>query len=130
MALLLLGSCAATGDGKDGDRGVSVVQFQDVVVPDGMTLVDRFYESHSREEAGWRFGHFVYVGQPQLQDACAHLLQRMPQHLWRLASDETPEEATRKLRFERGRYVADYTLQRVDGVTHMVIDYRTQIESR
>ena len=59
-----------------------------------------------------------------------HLLLRMPQHLWKLAADETPADGSRKLRFERGRYVANYTLQRIDGVTHMVIDYDTNIESR
>ncbi len=129
-ALLILGSCASTEGTGDGDRGVSAVQFQDVVVPDGMKLLDQFHESHSRETGGWRFGHFEYIGSPPVQDACAHLLLRMPQHLWRLATDESPTDSTRKLRFERGRYVADYMLQRIDGVTHMVIDYQTQIESK
>lgn len=125
--LLLLGACATS---ESVDHGVSSVQFQDVAVPDGMKLVDRFHESHSREVAGWRYGHFEYVGQAQLQDACSHVLQRMPQHMWQLALDESPDASVRRLRFERGRYVADYTLQRVDGVTHMKIDYTTQIENR
>ena len=130
LGLLVLGACATSEGENSGDRGVSAVQFQDVVVPDGMALVDRFHESHSREESGWRFGHFEYVGQPRIEDACSHLLLRMPQHSWRLAADETPDEQTRRLRFERGRYVANYTLQRLDGVTHMVIDYRTEVASR
>jgi hypothetical protein len=128
--ILVLAACASTETTGSGDHGVSAVQFQDVVVPDGMALVDRFHESYSREEAGWRLGHFEYVGQPRVEDACSHLLLRMPQHHWRLASDETSEDKTRKLRFERGRYVAKYTLQRIDGVTHMVIDYSTEIPSR
>lgn len=130
IALALSTGCQSTDNPGGGDRGVAAVQFQDVVVPDGMKLIDQYHESHSREEAGWRFGHFVYVGQPPIQDACSHLLLRMPQHLWRLSADEATAENARKLRFERGRYVADYSLQRIDGVTHMVIDYRTEIESR
>jgi hypothetical protein len=128
VAVLLVGACASSASGS-GDYGVSAVQFQDFVVPDGMSLVDRYHESYSGEAAGWRFGHFEYVGQTQLQDACSHLLQRMPQHMWRLASDESPDESQRAMKFERGRFCADYKLERKDGVTYMVVDYRTQVGS-
>jgi hypothetical protein len=131
LALLGLFAACATPDGSPGDDfGVTAVQFQDIVVPDGMTLLNRRNESHSREEPGWRYGHFEYTGQPRVDDACAHVLLRMPQHSWRLVADEQPDEATRRLQFVRGRYVAEYTLERRQGLTRMVIDYRTDIEAR
>lgn len=125
-ALFALSGCQSQ-PGDDGDYGVSAVQFQDVVVPDGMALIDKHYESHSREEAGWRYGHYEYKGTPQVSDACSYLLTRMPQHNWQLVSDDQPTENARKLRFQRGRYVADYLVERTEGSTRMVIDYRTEI---
>jgi hypothetical protein len=126
----LLVACATPDGSPSDDFGVSAVQFQDVVVPDGLTLLNNRNESHSREEPGWRYGHFVYTGPARVDEACAHLLLRMPQHSWRLVTDEQADETTRKLQFVRGRYVADYTLERREGITKMVIDYRTQIEGR
>ena len=131
LSILLASPACKTAEQEAAvDHGVSAVQFQDLVVPDGMKLVDRYHESHSREEAGWRFGHYVYTGPPQVDDACSHLLLRMPQHSWRVVGDDHPDAATRKLTFARGRYVADYTIHRQDGLTEMVIDYRTEIEGR
>jgi len=114
---------------RSPESGVSAVQFQDLVVPDGMRIQDANHESHSREEEGWRFGHFVYSGQPKVEDACAHLLLRMPQHQWRLVKDDQAA-TSRRLRFARGRYSVEYTLDRQDGVTQMTIDYRTEIEQK
>ncbi|MGE3173323.1 MAG: hypothetical protein AB7O97_11915 [Planctomycetota bacterium] len=128
--LVLLGACQSLEPDTDADTGVSAVQFQDLVVPAGMSMIDRYHESHSREDAGWRYGHFEYLGAPQLDEACAHLLSRMPQHNWQLAADEATDASSRRLRFERGRYVVDYNLTRIDGVTRMVVDYRTEIENR
>jgi hypothetical protein len=133
LAPLLCGimvACASQDGAMVEDLGVSAVQFQDYVVPEGMNIHDRNHESYSREEAGWRFGHFVYTGQTRVDDACSHLLLRMPQHSWRLVTDEQVDPTTRKLRFARGRYVVDYVLKRQDGATEMVIDYKTQIEER
>jgi len=109
------------------EDGVSAVQFADIVVPSGVHMVDRFHESHSKEEPGWRHGHFEYVGSTSIEEASSHVLQRMPQHNWRLVSDEQPNESTRRLRFERGRHLVNYSLQRVEGVTQMVVDCSTQI---
>src|SRR5258706_279147 len=82
-----------------------------------MNLLDRYHESHSREEAGWRFGHYEYSGPTQVDEASAHLRLRMPQHSWRLVADEHPDPATCKLSFSRGRYLADYTIRRLEGLT-------------
>lgn len=125
-----IAACKSTEVELSNDHGVTAVQFQDLVVPDGMKMLDRYHESHSREEAGWRYGHYVYSGQPKLDDVAGHLLLRMPQHSWVVASDERPDDSTRRLRFTRGRYVAEYTITREHGSTVMVIDYKTQIESR
>ena len=117
-----LASCKSSGTPSNG--GVSAIQFQDVVVPSGMTLQDTYHESWSLEEAGYRSGHFVYRGSPRVEDASAYVLDRMPQHAWKLTADETKDKA-RVLRFARGVYEAEYSLQRVEGVTQMTVEYRT-----
>lgn len=132
LTLLVLGTGLALAGCKSNpaqpgatDDGVTAVQFQDIVVPSGMKLQDNRHESHSIEATGWRMGHFVYEGMPKIEEACSHILQRMPQHAWKLVADEQPDPTTRKLRFSRGRYEAAYTLRRQDGVTFLEIDYKT-----
>lgn len=124
-----IAACKTSDLQTSNDDGVNAVQFQDLVVPDGMTLYERFHESHSREEANWRFAHYIYTGQPKIDEVAGHLLLRMPQHSWTMVSDERPDESTRRLKFSRGRYTADYCITRQHGVTEMVIDYTTKIES-
>lgn len=131
LLALGLGACSTVDtDNPSGDLGISAVQFQDVAIPAGMKLVERFHESHSREAAGWRYGHFEYVGQTTLPEACNYLLERMPQHRWQPTADEAVEASTRRLQFKRGAYVVDYRFERIDGETHLVIDYDTKVEAR
>jgi hypothetical protein len=127
---LALAACESNEIQHNGDLGITVVQFADAPVPEGLKLVERFYESHSREEAGWRYGHFEYVGQTQIKEACDYLLQRMPNHNWQLTADSASEPNVRQLQFKRGAYVVDYRLERIHGETHMVVDYDTKIEGR
>jgi hypothetical protein len=123
---LLAPACKSTKPTAAPDDGVSAIQFQDIVVPSGMKLQESNHESHSMEASGYRMGHFLYEGMPKVEEASSHILQRMPQHNWTLVSDEKLDEMTRKLKFSRGRYVAEYTLHRQDGVTNLVIDYKTE----
>lgn len=127
---LVLAACESTEIQHSGDLGTSAVQFQDVVVPTGLKLVERFAESHSREAAGWRYGHFEYVGQTTIKEAADHLLERMPQHSWQVAADNASDPQLRHIQFKRGAYVVDYRLERIHGETHMVVDYDTKIEAR
>jgi hypothetical protein len=110
------------------EYGVASEQFPDMVVPEHFRIQDEHHQSYSTEEAGWRHGHFVYTGPAHVDEACAYLLQRMPQHQWTLEADNKPDETTRTLRFSRGRYVTDYVVSRQEGRTQMVVDYRTVIE--
>lgn len=130
-ALLLgvLAACAAPG-GSEDNHGVTAVQFSDTVVPAGFVLNEDAHLSYSREEPGYRHGHFVYSGSARIDEACSYIRLRMPQHAWQLAAEERPSDTERVLRFERGRYTAEYQLRRRDGVTHLVIDYRTDIPER
>ena len=130
-AFVLVGACESTDPSPSGTgNGVSAVQFQDVVVPDGMVIHEDFAESHSREEPGWRYGHFVYSGDLSIEEASTFVLRRMPQHAWTLVTDDKNVEDARRLKFSRGRSTVEYALERQEGVTHMVIDYRTQIPPR
>ena len=109
---------------------MSAVQFQDVVVPAGLVLRDAAHESHSRVEAAWRKGHFIYSGQTSVQSAIAYVRERMPQHNWTMVAEEQAEESGTRLRFERGVYSAEYVFNRADGATQMVVDYDTQFQRR
>jgi hypothetical protein len=124
---LTVAACGAADPAKA--HGVSAVQFQDVVVPTGLRLVDDAHRSYSRDEAGWRQAHFEYVGQTDVGAAANYVRERMPQHGWAKVSDETVEAATR-MRFERGIYLADYTITRSEGATVMVVDYTTDYARR
>lgn len=128
VCAVALSSCASPDPATA--YGVSAVQFQDVVVPAGMTLRDSAHESHSRVEAAWRKAHFIYTGQPSVQAAVAYVRERMPQHNWTMVTEEQMEEGGVKIRFERGVYSAEYVLSRTEGATLMVVDYDTQFQHR
>jgi hypothetical protein len=129
LTLFGLAGCQTADANHNGDLGVSSVQFQDIAIPAGLKLVERFHESHSREVAGWRFGHYEYVGQTTMPEACAHVLERMPQHDWKVVVDDASQANARHLQFKRGAYVVDYRLDRIDGQTQLVVEYDTQFES-
>jgi len=116
--------------GPDGTSGVDSRQFSDVVVPDGFRIRDRVHESFSREEATWRHGRFVYVGDPFVEEASAYVRGQMPRHSWKLVSQESIDDDGMRLRFERGIYSADYLFSRRDGTTRMVVDYATDYSRR
>ncbi|MBL8752435.1 MAG: hypothetical protein JNK15_03960 [Planctomycetes bacterium] len=117
----LFAACAT----DPNDAGASAVQFQDVVVPSGLRLRDEANESYSRDESGWRQGHFVYSGQIDVAAAANYVRERMPQHKWTKVQDEQTQEAGLRLRFERGIYRAEYAFTRAEGSTTMVVDYTT-----
>ncbi|HEX6812585.1 MAG TPA: hypothetical protein VF384_13245 [Planctomycetota bacterium] len=126
--LVLLGACEAPG--ATHAYGVTAEQFQDVVVPSGFKLRDAAHESFSREEAGWRQAHLVYHGNVKIEEAMGYVRQRMPQHAWTALPEETVEENGVRLRFERGVYSAHYTFSPREGVTQMVVDYKTDYARR
>ncbi len=128
VATALFAACQSPDPAQD--HGVSAAQFQDVVVPSGMTLRDDAHESHSRDDAGHRQAHYVYTGPPSVQDAVAYVRQRMPQHSWTIVSEENSEDTGVRLRFERGIYRADYSFTRSEGATVMVVDYSTDYSRR
>lgn len=130
----VLAACALALVGCQSDAsgtfGVESRQFQDVVVPAGFRLSDRAHESYSREDASSRQGHFLYMGSMRIEEATAYVLQRMPQHSWRLIDEAKTEDDSVRLRFERGIYAADYVFRRDEGTTQMVVDYSTDYSRR
>jgi hypothetical protein len=125
-AFALLAACALEPDASV----ITAVQFQDVVVPSGLRLREGAGESWSREEASWRDGHFEYAGQADVQAAADYVRERMPQHNWTKTQDESVADVGLRMRFERGIYRALYTFSRSEGVTIMVVDYKTDLERR
>ncbi|MFM1918632.1 MAG: hypothetical protein RLZZ303_266 [Candidatus Hydrogenedentota bacterium] len=128
-AFLGLGALPVACSTPETDTGVGAVQFQDMVVPLGFTLLDDNHQSHSREAGEWRMGKFQYQGSAAIADAANYVRQRMPQHSWSIEADEV-QATGGKLRFVRGRYVAEYTFARVEGSTMMYVDYQTDYSRR
>lgn len=120
-------SCSGLPRGQDG---VTAIQFPDMVVPDGLRLVDNAHQSHSVEAASWRQGRFVYSGTVRAEDAAGYVREQMPRHNWRLVADESrgPNGAT--LRYQRGYYAAEYTFSRANGRTQLVVEYDTDYSRR
>jgi hypothetical protein len=109
---------------------VSAIQFADVVVPDGMNLRDRHEESFAIEVGSWRLGHLEYGGTAAVNAVTGYVLQRMPLHAWELTADEAPNGQRRSLRFTRGQYIAQYTIERRENLTLMIVDYSTEPPSQ
>jgi hypothetical protein len=126
--LAILGGCQSAAN--QANHGVSATQFQDMVVPAGLRLRDNAHESYSRQEAGWRLGHFVYEGSTGIEEAMGYVRERMPQHNWAKVRDESTADEVTHLRFERGVYSADYTFQRRAGLTRMTVVYNTDYTRR
>ncbi len=125
---VLLGLTSLTGCQSTippGGYGVSAIQFSDVVVPDGMSLRQGEDESYTLEVGSWRSGHLVYGGTAPVTAVSSYVLERMPQHAWELTAEEAPDERNRRLRFERGDYVAEYNIRRRENLTTMIVDYTT-----
>lgn len=128
LACALVPVACATKESREG-HGVSASQFQDMVVPTGFLLRDDAHESYSREEVGWRQGHFVYSGDQAMERALGYVRENMPRHSWQIVKDEVVGDNVH-LRFERGIYSADYTFSRREGATQMVVSYDTDYSRR
>lgn len=130
MAILLLPFAACSGGAETADTGVSAQQFQDMVVPEGFRLQDGAHQSHSRQEGDWRMGKFFYSGSALVAEAAGYVKQRMPQHNWQIDLEELSDPMQGRMRFVRGRYLAEYTFQRLEGTTQMIVDYKTDYSRR
>ncbi|MEM7199896.1 MAG: hypothetical protein AAF628_06500 [Planctomycetota bacterium] len=123
---ILVALPACTAPGKTTDDGVSAVQFQDIPVPEGLTLRERFHASDSRVAGDYRYANFTYGGTLPVAEVGTYLLERMPQHSWRLEDDHQRSDGTRTLSFRRGDEVVNCSLsRRSDATTVMEIQVRT-----
>lgn len=125
-ALALLGLTGCMTQVPPDGYGVRAIQFSDVVVPAGMKLREANEESFTLEVGSWRTGHLVYAGTAMVSVVGTQVLERMPRHAWRLMEDQVLNSQTRQLRFERGQYIAQYTIKRQETLTMMIVDYSTQ----
>lgn len=130
LAMLPLLQLVACASAPAANEAVNAGQFQDVVVPMGLRLVDDAHESYSLQAASWRDGHFLYAGAVRVDDAVSYVRQRMPQHNWALVAEEVVDPVTTRLRFVRGLYSAEYRFIRQDGRIQMVVDYKTDYTPR
>lgn len=129
FGLVITGCELFEGEPKT-NHGVSNAQFSDIPVPAGMKLLDHQNQSHSVQAGDYRFGEFVYTGSIPLHDASSYMMQRMPQHNWKLVADEVPTPESRMLRFERGNYVAECRFLRESATTRMDVKVTTVANGR
>ena len=113
------------------DDGVGAIQFDDIPVPDGMTLKEHNHKSDSAVIGEFRYANFVYSGTIPVPEVGAYLRDRMPQHRWHLTRDEVKSSGAEYLRFRRGKYVADCILvqdEEIEAITYMKVAVRTSLE--
>lgn len=126
-AVLLLALGACLGSARDGTTeqasGLSPVQLADIPVPDGMKLRDSLNESHSYEVGTFRVADLQYFGNVPLTEVASYLRDRMPQHGWRLVSDNLAGEA--ELVFDRRPHRATCRIWNDGSVTRLHVGVRT-----
>jgi hypothetical protein len=130
MAFLLAG-CAHIGTyPPHWDDGVSAVQPKDIAVPKGMKLLERHHKSHVRESGSYRYADLTYEGRMPVRQVASYLLESLPLRDYQLEAQETPGHGQEYLRFRRGPYVLDCTIQRqeVEHKTRLVYKLRTHVK--
>lgn len=128
VALLPLCGCETP---PPPDDGVGAIQFDDIPVPDGMSLKEHNHVSDSVVVGEFRYANFEYTGTIPVPQVGAYLRDRMPQHRWHLTRDEATPSGAEYLSFRRGKYVADCSLVKddeIEAITHMKVTVRTTHE--
>ena len=119
-ALALLTSCQT-----NTDFGVHSVQPRDIPVPRGMALDTHLNRSNSLEVGDYRYANLVYRGSTPTMQIGAYLKDRMPQHSYRLTSQERTDDRTEQFVFVRGTYTATCTVRRLERQSELEIRLRT-----
>ncbi len=123
IGLALLFGCAASG----GSSATTSLQFDDMAVPDGMTLLAN--PSHSYTRGEYRNGDFEYYGGVPVPEAVSYTRDRMKLDSWSLVSDD-PVAAEKpvngiELVFSKIPYTTTYKIWKDESVTRMTVQYRT-----
>ena len=131
--LTLLCACeSAVEAARPTDDGVSANQFDDIPVPDGLTLRERLHASDSVVVGDWRYGNFEYTGSVPVAEVAAYMRERMPQHAWELVAEEVDPQGRTILKFRRGKYEAECTLGRTEEKTStkLIVKVRTTLDEK
>lgn len=115
--------------GQTWDDGVSAVQPEDIAVPKGMKLLEDHNLSDVRESGSYRYANLTYEGNMPVAQVATYLLQSMPLRNYQLESKTSPSKGNEELRFRRGPYVLECSIQRVQEppTTRLVYKLRTHI---
>ena len=101
------------------------VQPRDIPVPAGMELKTYNHASNTLEVGEYRYADLVYEGETPAIQVASYLLQRMPQHSYRLVSDERIAKDHLKYVFERGPYRTECIIRGLEFWTRLEIRLRT-----
>ena len=124
VAAVLLPGCIIDADSHPDI--VNAVQPKDIPVIDGMDLKTHLLASDTLEIGDYKYANLVYEGVVPVVQVAAHLLERMPQHSYRLVGEDRSRDLER-LEFQRGRYTAVCTIRRDEYVTRLEIELRTHL---
>lgn len=124
---LALAACTPTRL-LDRKIAVSVEQFQDLPVPADFRLREDRHQSHSqRIGSEYRYADLVYAGNEEIDDVVSYVIERMPQHAWKLISRQGETTADQVLTFERDVYNARYRVWRTESATMLSVELRTRL---
>ena len=124
VAAVLLPGCIIDADSHPDI--VNAVQPKDIPVISGMNLKTHLMASDTLEVRDYKYANLVYEGEVPVVQVAAYLLERMPQHSYRLVSQDRSDNLER-LEFQRGRYTSVCTISREDYRTRLEIKVRTHL---
>ncbi len=122
---LLFGCANNNGNRASGPGSVSSLQFDDMAVPDGMTLLTDIAKSHSYSSGEYRKGDFEYYGGVSVVDAVSYTCDRMKLDRWSLRSEKAETLDIAELIFSKTPYTTTYKIWKDGSVTRMTVQYRT-----
>lgn len=133
--LLALPACSgAYADGTtEAAASLSVAQFEDVPIPDGLKLQTNLNQTYSYENGMYRKGAFVYTGTLAGEAVVEYALQNLPDYGWQLVSNTgsaAEGEGGAVLEFVRWPYRARYQIEDAEkGPTRLEVTYTTDFDS-
>jgi len=135
-AALLTTGCAELGVSRTARQADSVhlkpVQFDDIPVPFGFTLVDYANRSLTYEVPGMRVGKLTYRAdrQPSIERVTNFYLTNMPRHHgWTLVTPPSPEAGSGDMTFVKGDASCDVNVYQQGDYTIAEVTVNTSHES-
>ena len=116
--------------GDPSADGIHVVQRAFPPVPAGMKLQTFGRKSASLEFGDYKYLDLVYEGKLSVEKVTSFLMDRLPDHAYKLEQQEHRGEGQEYLLFRRGRFTSECTIRRTEYLTRLEIRVRTHPGTR